>query len=467
MSKTMLKFFAIVILALVFMYAFSASYTSDSVDNISYVIALAVDENEGEQNLQVTFEFMDTSTFSSESSSESKSAIIDTINATSINSAINLLNAYIGKQVNLSHCKVVVFSDKIAQKGISAEVSELMNNIQVRPSTNIIICKGNALEYIQNSTSQLEKILTKYYDIFPNSSEYTGYTSNIMIGEFYNYLTTKECGNLAILGGLNPTISPSNSSGNPSNDSADGNSSGGSSGESSGESSSGGSSDSSLGGDSSGESSKGSSEKEKPKEKPDNSNPLSQMISGNAPILGERGTENIGLAVMKDGIYIGDLTAEDTLCHTLISGEVNSFLLTINNTEIYENYLDIELYENMSPKISVEIENNNPKINVNIKLIGRINGIKDGINYSDEPSNLDLDKISRVTEDTIKRCITDYLNKTSTEFKCDIDYFYNYAKRRFFTVQDWKNYDWSSKYTNSKFDVNVEAKVYYSLLHSD
>ena len=447
MSKNMLKFYAIVILALVFMYAFSASYTSDSVDNISYVIALAVDENEGEKNLQVTFEFMDTSTFSSEGSSESKSAIIDTINATSINSAINLLNAYIGKQVNLSHCKVVVFSDKIAQKGISAEVSELMNNIQVRPSTNIIICKGNALEYIQNSTSQLEKILTKYYDIFPNSSEYTGYTSNIMIGEFYNYLTTKECGNLAILGGLNTTISPSNSSGNPSNSSADGSSSGGSSEGSS--------------------SSENSSEKEKPKQKPDNSTTLSQMISGNAPILGERGTENIGLAVMKDGIYIGDLTAEDTLCHTLISGEVNSFLLTINNTKIYENYLDIELFENMRPKISVEIENNNPKININIKLIGRISGIKDGINYSDEPSNLDLDKISRAAEDTIKRCITDYLNKTSTEFKCDIDYFYNYAKRRFITVQDWKNYDWSSKYTNSKFDVNVEAKVYYSLLHSD
>ncbi len=447
MSKNMLKFYAIVILALVFMYAFSASYTSDSVDNISYVIALAVDENEGEKNLQVTFEFMDTSTFSSEGSSESKSAIIDTINATSINSAINLLNAYIGKQVNLSHCKVIVFSDKLAQKGISAEVSELMNNIQVRPSTNIIICKGNALEYIQNSTSQLEKILTKYYDIFPNSSEYTGYTSNIMIGEFYNYLTTKECGNLAILGGLNPTISPSNSSGNPSNSSTDGSSSGGSSEGSS--------------------SSENSSEKEKPKEKPDNSTTLSQMISGNAPILGERGTVNIGLAVMKDGIYIGDLTAEDTLCHTLISGEVNSFLLTINNTKIYENYLDIELFENMSPKISVEIENNNPKININIKLIGRISGIKDGINYSDEPSNLDLDKISRAAEDTVKRCITDYLNKTSTEFKCDIDYFYNYAKRRFITVQDWKNYDWSSKYTNSKFDVNVEAKVYYSLLHSD
>ena len=447
MSKNIIRFYTIVIVVLIFLYAFSASYTSDSVDNISYVIALAVDENEGEKNLQVTFEFMDTSSFSSENSSESNSAIIDTINASSINSAINLLNAYIGKQVNLSHCKVVVFSEKKEKKGITSEVSELMNNIQVRPSTNIIICKGNALEYIQNSTSQLEKILTKYYDIFPNSSEYTGYTSNIMIGEFYNYLTTKECGNLAILGGLNPTITPSNSSGNPSNESADGSSSGGSSSESS-------------------TSSSDASSKEK-KEKPDNNSSLSEMVSGNAPILGERGTENIGLAVLKDGKYIGDLTAMDTLCHTLINGEVNSFLLTINNTEIFDRYLDIDLFENMSPKITVETDKDTPKIFIKIKLIGRISGIKDGINYSDKSNNLDLEKISTAVEQSIQNYMIDYLNKTSTKFKCDIDYFYNHAKRKFITLQEWNDYDWKTKYLNSKFNVNIEAKVYYSLLHSD
>ena len=453
MSKNMLKFYAVVVLTLVFIYAFSASYTSDSVDNISYVIALAVDVNEGEQNLQVTFEFMDTSAFSSEQSGDSKGAIIDTITSTSINSAINLLNAYIGKEVNLSHCKVVVFSDKLAEKGISSEVSELMNNIQVRPSTNIIICKGNALEYIQNSTSQLEKILTKYYDIFPNSSEYTGYTSNIMIGEFYNYLTTKECGNLAILGGLNPTISPSNSSGNPSNGS-------------SGDSSSG--SSKSSEGDSSEKSSENSSkENSESTEKPDNNNNLSQVVSGSAPILGERGTENIGLAVLKDGIYRGDLTAIDTLCHTLIKGEVNSFLLTINNTEIYKNYIDVSLYENNPPKITVNISENEPVINIKIKLVGRISNLKDGINYSDESTNLNLNEISDAVNKSLEGYIYDYLKKTSSEFKCDIDYFYNYAKRNFKTISDWKNYDWGSKYKKSKFNVSVESQVYYSLLNSD
>ena len=449
MSKNMLKFFSIVVITLVFMYAFSASYTSDSVDNISYVIALAVDKADGEQNLQVTFEFMDTSSFGDQQSSTSGSTIIDTINATSINSAINLLNAYVGKAVNLSHCKVIVFSDELAKEGISAEVSELMNNIQVRPSTNIIICKGKAIEYVQNSTSELEKILTKYYDIFPNSSEYTGYTSNIMIGEFYNYLTTKECGNLAILGGLNPKLSPETSSkgsSDSSNSSED-------------------SSNSSSNQDSSG-SSKGDSE-DGSKDKPDNNIPISEMVSGKAPILGERGTENIGLAVLKDGVYIGDLTAMDTLCHTLISGEVNSFLLTINNTEVFEKYIDIDLFENTSPKIAVDTSQDIPIITIDIKLIGRISGIKDGINFSDEPSDLDLDKISGAVEQSLKGYILQYLNKTTSEFKCDIDYFYNRAKRNFITIDEWKKYNWESRYINSKFNVNIDSRVYYSLLNSD
>ena len=445
MNKNSLKFYAIVVITLVFIYAFSVSYTSDSIDNISYVVALAVDVGKDETNLQITFEFMDTSSFSKEGSSDSKTAIIDTVNATSISSAINLLNAYIGKEVNLSHCKVVVFSDKIAKSGIHSEVSELMNNIQVRPTTNIIICKGSAMQYVQNSISNLEKVLTKYYDIFPNSSQYTGYTSNIQIGNFYNYMTTKDAGNVAILGGLNPTLSESDSSNQNSQDSS-----------------------SSTGESSQGEDSKSSSsEKSSNNQKPDNSDSISKILSGEAPILGERGTENIGLAVLKDGIYKGDLTASDTLCHTLISGEVNSFLLTINNTKEYNYYIDVALYENTSPKVTVKIEDDVPNINIDIKIIGRISNIKNGINYSDVSNDLDLKQISSVVNNSLKQYILDYLKKTTNDFKCDIDNFYNYAKQNYLTIEEWHNYDWASKYEKSKFNVNVDSRVYYSLLNSD
>lgn len=446
MSKNKLKFITIIILSIIFIYAFSASYTSNSIDNIAYVTALGIDLSEDGNNLQVTFEFMDTSSFSTNQSSESNSPIIDTVTSTSISSAINLLNAYVGKEINLAHCKVIVFSDELASKGISSEITELMNNIQVRPTANLIICKCKAIDYLQKSTSSLEKVLTKYYDIFPNSSEYTGYTSNMIIGKFYNCLINKYCGNLAILGGLNE---PSLSANKNSNSSSSEDSSSGSSNENSSENSS--------------SSEQSSNENLLNQTKSINISP-SSIIAGNSPIIGERGTENIGLAVFKDATYVGDLTAMDTLCNTIIKGEVNSFLLTIDNTDIYEKYLAINLVESTSPDIKVDISNDLPNINIKIKLTGRIVGIKDEHSYSFKP---DLNKVSEAVNKYLKDEILKYLNKTVSEFECDIDGFYKFGKQLFLTNNEWENYDWCSKYLKSTFNVSVETNVYYSLLSSD
>ena len=142
-------------------------------------------------------------------------------------------------------------------------------------------------------------------------------------------------------------------------------------------------------------------------------------------------------------------------------------MLTINNTEEYEYYLDISLFENTSPKITVNIENNIPTISIDIKVTGRISNIKNGINYSDNSTELDLEKISSVVDKSLENHILTYLNKTQKEFKCDIDGFYSFAKHNFWTIQEWKNYDWASKYKKAKFNVSIESRIYYSLLNSD
>lgn len=451
MNNQYIKTGFVIIVTLIFIYAFSASYTSNSIDNIAYVTALGIDLSKDKQNLEVTFEFMDTSSYAKSESSESSSLILDSVTATSISSAINLLNSYVGKEVNLSHCKVIIISEELAKQGISSEITELMNNIQVRPTTNFIISKCEAFKYIKNSTSTLEKVLTKYYDIFPNSSEYTGYTSNIQIGNFYNYLTNKHCGNLAILGGLNEfsTTSEDGSSGGSQSSSSSG---------SSEESSSEGSGNSSSGESSSSDSS--------PIENSTNNVSPFSITAGNSPITGERGTENIGLAVFNNATYLGDLTAMDTLCHTLINGEVDSFLLTIDKKEIYKDYLDINIFENTSPKISVDISKDTPIINIYIELSGRVVGIKNNNKVYEKP-DLDLQAISQAVNNYLKTTITNYLEKTVKEFKCDINDFYKYSKRNFLTNQEWENYDWKTKYLNSKFNVNINADISYNLLNAE
>lgn len=198
--KNAIKWIIIIITVLIFLYAFSSSYNSQNIDHLDYVIALCVDTVPNNSDLKVSFEFANLNSFSENSSSEDNKPIINSIIAPSITNAINIMNGYLGKQLNLSHCKVIVFSKDFAKRGVTDEVSVLTHNIQIRPTTNIVISEGEAVEYVRTSVSSLEQVLTKYYDLFPTSSEYTGYTSNIPLGMFHENLLNKDIGAVTILG---------------------------------------------------------------------------------------------------------------------------------------------------------------------------------------------------------------------------------------------------------------------------
>lgn len=149
--------------------------------------------------LKVTFEFTMPNSSGENASSEVAPMIINSVDASSLDSAINLMNTYVSKEISLSHCKAIVISETLASKGISKLLYSLMNKVQIRPDANIIISKCLAKDFIQNSQPKLENLVAKYYEIAPVSSEYTGYTANTKIGDFFNQFTCNTCQPTAIL----------------------------------------------------------------------------------------------------------------------------------------------------------------------------------------------------------------------------------------------------------------------------
>ena len=59
MSKRIFKWIIIIPTVLIFMYAFSPSYSLENIDNLNYVIAVIVDSAESPNMINVTFEFVD------------------------------------------------------------------------------------------------------------------------------------------------------------------------------------------------------------------------------------------------------------------------------------------------------------------------------------------------------------------------------------------------------------------------
>lgn len=417
----MKKFFIWIIIfctIFIFTYAFSASYNSQNIDRLDYIIAIGIDKSPDNTNLQVSFEFTDLGAFSESDSEQGSKPIIDTVIAPSIPESINLMNAYAGKQVNLSHCKVVVFSEDVARDGILEEVTYLMNSPQIRPTTNIIIASDKAKDYIENSTSSLEGILTKYYDLFPTSAEYTGYTSNILLSRFYQNLTSDESGSVAILGTKSKS-SKKNSSSQEENTS------------------------------------------NSTKQEVSNNTSLESIATGENIVEGDRGTENIGLAVFNKDKYIGNLSAIETLCYTLIEEEVDNFSVCIDHPTNPDKKIDVSVSSLEPTNVKVDISKDNPIITIKLNLTAKALTGQNSLDFSDKDT---LNSVNSALKEFLTSKMKDFLYKTSKVYGCDINGFYRLVKQKFLTIPEYDNYNWEEMYKKADFNVEINSDVISSFL---
>ena len=391
--KIILNKLLIIVLIIIFIYSFSASYSSLNISNCAFAVAIGIDKSTSNK-LNVTFEFITTSP-SGESISETK-PILNSVDCSSITNGINIMNAYLGKKVNLSHCKLIIFSEELAKEGISDEVYSLMNEVQIRPSANIVISQCNTRYYIENSIPSLESLIPKYYDIFPHTSEYTGYTCDATIGNFFNSLVCNYSSPYAILGGITTT----NDTSTQINDST--------------------------------------------------------IKSDESPIEGNRSAQNIGLAIFKDDKLSGELNAIETLCFLNIIKKVDNFLVSIPYEQGSSSQIDIYLTPNSTHNIDVSFVNGAPFIKLKLDFSGKIYSMSKNSEYLDIDV---LNSISNSCNNYLEGQFYNYLYKTSSVFESDINNFGSYALSKFFTTTEFEKYNWLDNYKNSTFKVEIDTII--------
>ena len=443
----MYKLFKIIIsllLIIIVLWGFSDSYSSHNIDNIVNVVAIGIDEIDDYSNdLKVSFQFINVESQSESSSSSENSSVVTSIKSNSLNKAIHLMNSYIGKELNFSHCKVIVFSEAFAQKGISTEIYTLVNNEEFRPSTNIIISTSDANSYLKNSNPNIEKLVTNYYDTLELTSNFTGYSDNMNLGKFFNNLFTSSKANTAILG---RTFKKTSSDTEGSNNSSE--------------------TTQSITGERNKSDSNTDSKSTNGKETGQNSGGnSSQNDSGGAylEISGQRGTQNVGIAVFKEDKYVGQLSELETICHLLVTNNVDSFVLSINKEDYPDKLLDLNVSPIRKSSVKVSTNGEHPCISVSVYCEAKILTV--GNNY-DYLNNETLENLSSYAQKYLKDNIENYLYKTSKELDCDIADFSQQALSNFLTISDWDNYNWPSTYSNVNFDVKVSLDIVSSLLFS-
>ena len=158
----------------------------ENLENYYYVMAIGIDSTtEGNINLSVQIASNSNQSSSDKETSQSSTSNIYTVPCYSIDSGLTILNNYLSKKLNLSHCSAIIFSEEIAKKGIKNYINSLGNNLEIRPTCNIIISSTTGLDALETISNSNEQFTSKFYEFIKNSAKYTGYSINPELSEFF------------------------------------------------------------------------------------------------------------------------------------------------------------------------------------------------------------------------------------------------------------------------------------------
>ena len=421
-KNNLFKKIFIIIIVIYFLFSFNIyTNSSEDIDDMAYVMAIGVDTDSNEKyKISLQLSTMESSatdamlkTTSSSSggssngsgSSESDTAskyVVYTMETDSIDSAINIANAYVNKNINLSHCKILVISEEIAKNGIEDIVNSIINKVEVRPDCNIVISKVPADEFDDTkSQPKIEDVLSKYYDVTSNIENGRGYSETVKLSDFYLKLNDSFYQAYATLG------ITSNPSSNRSN--------------------------------------KGASS---------NLDVQSRSLVSNPD---ESAVETIGLAVFNHDKLVGTLSANQTMAYQLITNNFNYYTLNMPSPFSKGETLDLYLSTLKNPKIKVSIVNGSPFVEVNLYITTRLLSFNSNNISTLTEENLYIikDSLTKYLEEQVY----DYFDTTSKKLNSDIAGIGRYAAKNFKTTEEWKSYNWLENYKNCTFKVNVDISI--------
>ena len=402
-----IKKYLLIFILILSSFLLTGCNNAEGVETKAYVIAMGIDKGtvkELKLSLQIAT-LSGSNSSSGESSGASKSSseasTVISVECNTVDSGINLINSYISKKINLSHCKVIIFSEELANEGLSNVIYDLISNIEIRPQCHVLISKCNSKDFLEQVSPIFESNPANYYERIFSSAEYTGYVANVYLYDLYNSILSTTSQAIAILSGINTDSTH-----------------------------------------------------------PQNNN-SSNILDGNykadeTPIESKNRIEIIGTAVFNDDKLVGELDNIETMCHLIISNDLDSGTITIPNPFKADSNLSVFINTNKDTTHKVSLVNGYPYIECNVNVVCDVLSMDTTIDLNDIQT---INFLNSYVSTYLENALSSYLYKTSREFRADIDDFGRYAIVKYSTWNDWLDSDWLNNYQNAFFKVKVNASI--------
>ena len=183
------RFRLLTIVLIILISIISGNTNVTGIDKYYFVIAIALDKgNNNLLKLSVQIPSNSNNNSKKDGSSQSSNSKIYSVEGKSINECITILNNYLSKKINLSHCSALVISEELAREGIRSYFNTFNNNSELRHSCQILISSKEALDVLENVSASGEVFSSRLYDYLTTSVNYTAYTEKSTFGTIFQLL---------------------------------------------------------------------------------------------------------------------------------------------------------------------------------------------------------------------------------------------------------------------------------------
>ena len=193
-----MKILCILMSILLVIPLFSSCSDLQEPNELAYVVAIGIDKTENcpddAKSYDITIQFAKPVQISGGEEGGKGEDIMENITLTSptLLSAFNMANQIVSKKFELSHTKLIVFSEDIAKEGIKNFMQVMSRNSELRPNIYLAVSSCKAQKYLESVKPMVEINPVKYYQlIYENYNSI--YAPNNIAQDFLFSEITEKC----------------------------------------------------------------------------------------------------------------------------------------------------------------------------------------------------------------------------------------------------------------------------------
>lgn len=374
------------------------------IEEGAYVLAVGIDEGRGNSYAITVLIARPSALAGQEGSREAgPPVIITTVEAPGLAAAINLLHAYIGRQVRFHHTQAVFVHERLAREKGLPFIDELARFRQLRETAFLIVTREPAADFLRRLKPGMDNNPVKFIEQLTYHSRTSGtLPAASQIASVISLLNAQYQQPVAYYAALSAEETGSESV---------------------------------------------SPERE------------SRVTAGALPRRGGSPVEMIGAAVFRGTRMVGVLNGEEVRALLVLQNRFQGAFDAIPDPdEPGEHVIILHLNPGRRTRFVVERLGEKPAIRAHITLEAEVVAMPSGIDYSLPDRQDDLE---RAIEQHVVENVTRLIEKTQ-RWKSDVAGFGRYAVSAFPTVQAWEAYDWPSRYPEAEitFTVDVHLRRY-------